>query len=82
MKAETKERIEKEITLYAIASGAGFSILMAVTTIVAYLNNWRILWDFNHYGEGMIELFILPASAGMSVLALLLTFKNLRKTKL
>ncbi len=68
--ARDTEKIKSIIVNYAVLYSFIQSLLLAWFVLVAWLKGtWEVTIQFNHFGEGMIELFLLPALSALLFLA-------------
>jgi hypothetical protein len=45
--------------IIAISMAIGICFNFTIVMIAAKLNNWKVTLDFNKYGEGMAELYLV-----------------------
>jgi hypothetical protein len=67
---------KRAVMLFGYCMAIFLMALMSYSCWLAYQNGTWLVWnDFNHYGEGMIELIVFPIVTIVLVLGLPMTFR-------
>lgn len=69
-------------TCVCIISSSLFTAIFAYMVIASSMGNWIVIVNFNHYGEGPLELILIPVVAIMSIINGFWASKYIMKTKL
>lgn len=70
---------KRKIILFGYFEATGIFFLMLYTFLCAYLNNYHVVIDINHYGEAHVEWFMFCIIFDFVLIGLWFLLKEVKK---